>query len=740
MFLAPMKQIVFRLFGYAIGASCVLVLVVMFLSGPISDVILSNAIGPEDLELPPSAYPMRQTAELIQSMGGQGLGLDCSLPWGADFLAFPRKAGVSPISLRMRQACVFHDYCYRHGAATYGYTQADCDYLLQEQAFRLCTQISTPDRIEDCETEARKVTLGVRLGGWSPFRRADAPSMKDGSTYFEFDAYPLRSPQHVAVRIADAPLRWQRDGAMEKAYYVFSTKRGGSELRIIGMGASGRRWCALLRIPGSFDAITSIPFVVRSARDNSDWLVWWNRATLNNTAGSFAGLQTAGATLSDWREAVGATTGRSPRCSDFASTEEGMNDQGPDGKSRSFSGLVPRQQQRDPVTKQPIGYVEARMLVSEFVPQFPGGGTSRNAMPLALYGVTTHGCSTDPSACLAEVEIDPSRTALAALYEPYAAYDARCIPEGHRLHADALKLRGSEQCDRYRNFNQVPVIAARSGLPELVWIRRGDSQGDGYSERALLRRAPRRDSDDPSRVAQLNNFDTYALDDYPERAEPSALAGDALLSIYAVGFGPWRCVALVRTMIRGPVNEFDKEQITSARGGASESTCLPGIDSRWLGRPWYALPDGTLLLLKTDLKRMPTEGSGKEHWEIHLQVASLDSARPEHVALTQETAIAPIYSCPGRQGDAKWVLQTRPCGATGVREMARGRNEEERSNAAARVMRSAPLAVADMNSDGIPDIGFLYRSGGRDMVFLRGARTDGRIIWEPDAEQPALGG
>ena len=60
---------------------------------------------------------------------------------------------------RFRQACVFHDLCYRHGLATYGYNQNDCDRILQNAAFRLCIYIrngseassgvAMPDQFED---------------------------------------------------------------------------------------------------------------------------------------------------------------------------------------------------------------------------------------------------------------------------------------------------------------------------------------------------------------------------------------------------------------------------------------------------------------------------------------------------------------------------------------------------------------------------------------------------------------
>ena len=68
----------------------------------------------------------------VQIIGGRGKGLSCSLPSLLQTMAFPlggERIKRAPIGIEMRQACALHDYCYRHGAATYGYTQADCDFI-----------------------------------------------------------------------------------------------------------------------------------------------------------------------------------------------------------------------------------------------------------------------------------------------------------------------------------------------------------------------------------------------------------------------------------------------------------------------------------------------------------------------------------------------------------------------------------------------------------------------------------
>lgn len=106
-----------------------------------ADQILANAIRPSGREMPTTSDAIPYASADIQIVGGMGLGINCSLPPMLEGLAFPTRNEASPIGLRMRQACSYHNYCYRHGAATYGYTQADCDFALQVQAFRLCSFI-----------------------------------------------------------------------------------------------------------------------------------------------------------------------------------------------------------------------------------------------------------------------------------------------------------------------------------------------------------------------------------------------------------------------------------------------------------------------------------------------------------------------------------------------------------------------------------------------------------------------
>jgi hypothetical protein len=198
--------------------------------------IFTQARPPTDSELPHTASAIPYSSADAQVLGGQAQPLSCSVPWLVEQFVFPPPLGHAATSLRMRQACVFHDYCSRHGAATYGYGQADCDYMLMEQAYRICRFLNTLKTISYCISEARKVALRVRIGGSDSFKRADDTPQSptegrwnrcatDGelslmddrctSSYSESDPYPVRSGRYYAYRIADGPSHWSMLGAQQ---------------------------------------------------------------------------------------------------------------------------------------------------------------------------------------------------------------------------------------------------------------------------------------------------------------------------------------------------------------------------------------------------------------------------------------------------------------------------------------------------------------------------------------------
>jgi hypothetical protein len=184
--------------------------------GLVSNSLYSDLESPSRNEYPPVTSFFPGSASVQSILGGKGEGVSCSIP--APLLPFFQSIGSddSPVGLQFRQACAFHDMCYRHGAATYGYDQKDCDFLLQEHSFRICQQIYKLDEksndpmniIGECQDNARRVLLGVRLGGSSAFQAG--PS----STYFEFDPLPRDADDFVISRVIREPQEQGQDSQL----------------------------------------------------------------------------------------------------------------------------------------------------------------------------------------------------------------------------------------------------------------------------------------------------------------------------------------------------------------------------------------------------------------------------------------------------------------------------------------------------------------------------------------------
>ncbi len=169
------------------------------------DSIYKNVNYSYDHEMPVSVTSYPSGPEVASIIGGAGEGLNCSLPFLADLLfddGSDEDRHRHLVRQKFRQACVFHDLCYRHGLATYGYSQDDCDRNLQEQAGRLCAYLSETKRKSGrCQLDAKMVLAGVSLGGF------DAYHAWDSSTYFEFDPQPLRSQEYSVSRVVDHPFK-----------------------------------------------------------------------------------------------------------------------------------------------------------------------------------------------------------------------------------------------------------------------------------------------------------------------------------------------------------------------------------------------------------------------------------------------------------------------------------------------------------------------------------------------------
>ncbi len=161
--------------------------------------VYQNVVSPEDTEMAVTVTSYPSSSNVASILGGSGEGLNCSIPRIAKMF-FPRSIVPNERTTAthlFRQACVFHDLCYRHGLATYGYTQNDCDQMLQEHAARICTNVGG----EACQLNAKKVLAGVSNGGFGSYQSWST------STYYEFDPMPAASEQMTVARVVDHPFK-----------------------------------------------------------------------------------------------------------------------------------------------------------------------------------------------------------------------------------------------------------------------------------------------------------------------------------------------------------------------------------------------------------------------------------------------------------------------------------------------------------------------------------------------------
>lgn len=218
-----------------------------------------------DAEAPPTATSYPASSSISAVIGGSGQGLSCSIPGALKWAMFTRTANEADISLQFRQACVYHDYCYRYGHATYGYTRANCDYALQQIAYRDCRIINLSNDPEKCRARARLVLLGVTLGGGKAF----ATGAK--SAYFEFDPMPFAADDYVTVRwVRNAYGTTVNGRALGGQFVVMHYKRGTVRSRAAGFNSAvvdaGQPDDERHPMPSQF--IPTPPLVIRSGSED----------------------------------------------------------------------------------------------------------------------------------------------------------------------------------------------------------------------------------------------------------------------------------------------------------------------------------------------------------------------------------------------------------------------------------------------------------------------------------------
>ena len=295
----------------------------------LADRMMTNAPVATDNEVATTASIPQLSSIEISALGGRGEGIGCSLPELANpaFWGYPpvasngRKAQAAKAGIQFRQACLKHDYCYRHGAATYQYTQNQCDAFLAEDAIRICRSLYAGDgelkkNLEWCRTRARKVFAGVVLGGAGAFRgrspppdffNVSDPALRDNqftvSTHFEYDPYPSGTAYYYALRLLDdgcgedSPMLaayWGRPGGRHLSYRCVVAKADATRGTVAwtlgkSIGApNGSESIGIsdpFRLPSEFNRVTGAPWLTEPSTDVSaraNGLNYWCRQSGGN--------------------------------------------------------------------------------------------------------------------------------------------------------------------------------------------------------------------------------------------------------------------------------------------------------------------------------------------------------------------------------------------------------------------------------------------------------------------------
>lgn len=603
--------------GLAVTAGLFCLLVFSYqITDFVVDRLFAHISIPEGREPPQTAHAIPTASADIQILGGQGGGLSCSIPGWLETWIFRKNPTRGPLSLQMRQACAMHDYCYRHGAATYGYSQEDCDYLLLDHGQRLCRFLRLgEDGVEDCGRDAKKVLLGVRMGGNASFKRIDreivASAQDNGepadwaddfktSTYFEFDPYPIRSMKYVAFRVADAPRQCGSRGTKRKALYAFTVRPAGLQVSIVIWAGKRRSICREFVLPGWPERLTGAPNVLRhrlTDEGSEDWFVWWQRYGMDKTGGRFVGIAPARATDDDWKVIFpGASTEKRENSSDIDSC----------GSCRNESVWTPSQVRPPPAVF--IARTGKKSADDNNASEYHAAPGLEAESGLRLMTLRVHTCVTDEersganTLCFSDLVIDPGGP-------------ERQVHEPMRVRDDRNGGGEKNESKRYRNLSMPPIaVAGVDKQPVLLWFRRGDKDdGSNFSDTSLMRRAACAPGDaicdqrDNTR-ATGRNMGTLRLLDFKQEDEPVIVFGRVtaspdLISIRAEPAPSWfefwrtrRAVRIASWRLDPPEEVFKPYRPpTDVPKMDIDGGCGEHIDASWLVRTPVVLAreDGT---------------------------------------------------------------------------------------------------------------------------------------------------
>ena len=665
----------------------------------ISDQVLANAAIPSEREMPTTAGQIPYSSADVEVVGGRGEGLSCSLPPRLAKLAFPTIEGRAPIGLEMRQACAAHDFCYRHGAATYGYTQADCDFLLQEQAFRLCFFI---ERLENgaidkaarskCIRDARLVTFGVRLGGSDSFRSLSPETLPKGfygqvsvddddvddraSTYFEYDPYPVRSLSHAIFRIADAP---DSGGAQtrRKSVYKFSMRPSGI---FVSFASDAGELTLKAIIPGDPSYIVSAPLVIETQHGahKEDWFVWWQRRGTSLTGGRILAIAPGRATEDDWK------------CLYLLGMPQIMR-----------NGKEPCHAKSTAVTIAEVGDKE-RVDDPGFLQILPAHSSQVTFDTLRLMAILTRDCVVDGVAgpCIRNMAIN---TASGETIQPQAS--SRIIDQL----SEEVPARPINETSHYRNFATRPFVLRppTQGEPILAWTRR-DAE---YESTAFMRRIGNAGRTNQTYTGySRGSVWLKSIDEADEPLFAIGRTGEQTLLVSLRRKGAQSAAGI--EVLRWHLPDLRRDDRPPTPEIATEaSSCDLGLDATWLARPPISFPSrtGGAIIFLSKVSKLEDGG-----FALQLAIFTI-GADGRCAAAVRKGPIVPLK----RLVPAATLDDTR---------------EEESKLNQKRIefVRQTPILVGDLENDGQLDV--IFPGAGLKPTVMNIATIDESLIAEMQTE------
>lgn len=162
-----------------------------------------TSVGPNGIGSAEATIPFEDIDRLVKLSwfepehpcgGGDPVG--CSVP-----IIFRFSPEFGQVTDRMEPACDTHDYCYRHGFATYGRTRDECDLAFFEDMSEVCARgyMGAKGYLE-CLVARVGIYEAVRKYGDDGFRR-------ETSTYCEYDLYADPAPRGIESHVVGGPLQ-----------------------------------------------------------------------------------------------------------------------------------------------------------------------------------------------------------------------------------------------------------------------------------------------------------------------------------------------------------------------------------------------------------------------------------------------------------------------------------------------------------------------------------------------------